>query len=203
MIHAYNKVYLSDVMRNLACLFDIAINAEGLEPDEFSLQFTSSFVALGIEKGNPSYLCGKSATEMLSEILKKAVEYTKIPMDRTPEYWAGWVLGYTQWYLNKTFQEILSVISFSTLISLYYPYHEASEMKTVEYIRSLFPKDTALKQIRLLRNLTQQQLADLSCVNIRNIRSYEQRNNDICKANAETLLALAKVLDCSIEDLLN
>ena len=36
MIHAYSDVYLNSVMHNLAALFDIAINAEGINPDVFA-----------------------------------------------------------------------------------------------------------------------------------------------------------------------
>ena len=202
MIHAYNEIYLSGVMRNLSAMFDIAVNAMELDPNNIALRFSKSAIASGIEKGNPKYLCGKSATELLSELLDKNVAFTQIPLDRSPEYWAGWVLAYTQWYLDKPFSEILYVIPFDKLISLYHPYHEANELKTAEYIKSLFPAESSLKRIRLLRNLSQKQLSDLSGVKLRSIQCYEQGDINISNAQAETLYALAKVLDCSIEDLL-
>lgn len=202
MIHAYNDIYLSSVMHNLAALFDMAINAEKLDMDEFSNMFVNSIVAVGIENGSPNMLAGKSATEMLMIILDKDIEYSTVPMCRTPEYWAGWVLAKAQWYLNKSFKEILNVISFSELVSLYFPYHEADEMKTIEKIQELFPKVSALKKIRLKRKLTQEQLALISGVNIRSIKSYEQGENDILKAQGETLFMLARALNCSIEELL-
>ena len=37
---------------------------------------------------------------------------------------------------------------------------------------------------------------------LRSLRSYEQRENDINKAQAETLRRLALVLGCAMEDLL-
>ena len=49
----------------------------------------------------------------------------------------------------------------------------------------------------------QSQLAYLSDVNIRNIKTYEQNENDINKAQVNILLSLARVLNCSIEDILN
>ena len=202
MIHAYNEVYLNSVMHNLAAIFDIAINAEGLNPDGFAEIFVNSEIASGIEAGVPDILVGKSATEMLMMILDREVDYTVIPVDRTPEYWAGWILANAQWYLNKSFKEILSVMSFSNLVSMYYPYHEADEMKTIEKIKSSFHSVSALKNIRKTRKLTQEQLALLSGVNIRSIRSYEQGCNDISKAQGDTLQMLAKALDCSIEELL-
>ena len=39
-------------------------------------------------------------------------------------------------------------------------------------------------------------------VNLRSIQMYEQHNKDINKASAETVLSLAKVLGCTMEDLL-
>lgn len=203
MIHAYNEIYLSAVMKNLAALFDIAVNAEEIDADEFGKMFVSSDVARQIENAVPDMLAGKSATEMLSMILNKDVKYTFVPMDRTPEYWAGWILAKAQWELNKPFEKILNVMPLSSLISLYYPYHEADESKTVELIKQSFPKEeSTLKLLRKKRQLTQEQLALLSGVNIRSIRSYEQGENELIKAQGEILQMLANALDCTIEDLL-
>ena len=202
MIHAYNEIYLNTVMKNLAALFDIAINAEGYDEDKFADIFSNSDIASGIENGVPDMLAGKSATELLIAITGKDCEYTNIPTDRTPQYWAGWVLAYAQWYLNKSFSDILFVMPFSRLVNMYHPYHEADEMKTVEVIQSLFPNTSALKLLRQKRNLTQEQLATLSGVHLRSIRSYEQGSTELAKAQGETLLMLAKALHCTVEDLI-
>lgn len=203
MIHAYNEMYLSGVMKNLAAMTDIAVNAEGLDADEFGNLFDSSDVAKKIEHAIPDMLAGKSATEMLALVLNKSISYTTVPMDRTPEYWAGWILAKAQWELGKTFTEILSVMPLSSLIKLYHPYHEADDIKIVDLIRGKFPpKKSALKQIRKSRKLTQEQLALLSGVNVRSIRAYEQGDNDLTKAQGETLQLLAHALDCTIEELL-
>ena len=202
MIHAYNEIYLNDVMHNLSAFFDIAINAVQMNADDIAVRFCKSKIASGIENGNPNYLSGKSATEMLSELLKQDIKFNQVPLGRSPEYWAGWVLAYSQWYLNKSFKEINNAVPFSKLISLYHPYHEAPEIKTAERIKSLFPTDSSLKRIRLQRQLSQTQLAKLSKVKLRNIQCYEQGDIDIANAKVETLYALAKTLDCTIEDLL-
>ena len=202
MIHAYNEIYLNTVIKNLAALFDIAINAEGYGEDEFAHIFSKSDIASGIQTGTPDMLAGKSATELLIELTGKDCEYTGIPTDRSPQYWAGWILAYTQWYLNKSFSDILSVMPLSHLVNMYHPYHEADEMKTIEIIQGLFPNDSSLKRLRQERKLTQEQLAVLSGVNVRSIRSYEQGSNDISKAQVETLMMLAKTLNCTVEELL-
>lgn len=203
MIHAYNELYLNTVKKNIAAITDIAINDECIEPDDFSNIFATSVVAEKIENAVPDMLAGKSATEMLSLILDKKVEYEIIPMDRTPEYWAGWILSIAQWELNVSFKEILSVIPLSEIICLYYPYHEADEQKTIDIIKDHFPKKVpSLKTIRKKQKLTQEQLSILSGVNIRSIRSYEQGENELSNAHGETLQMLSTALDCSIEELL-
>ncbi len=136
MMHGYDQNYLDLVMHNLAALFDIAINTEGLSADGFGEAFASSRVARGIERGDPDLLAGKSAPELLMLITDRDVGTVVIPPDRSPEYWAGWVLAFAQWQLNKTFKEILAAVPFSRLIALYHPYHEADEMKTVALIQS-------------------------------------------------------------------
>lgn len=203
MIRAYNEIYLDTVMKNLAALFDIAINAKDYNEDEFADIFSKSDIASGIENGTPDMLAGKSATELLIELTGKDCEYTNIPTARTPQYWAGWILAFAQWYLNKSFADILSVMPFSRLVNMYHPYHEADEMKTVEIIHGLFPNGSTLKKLRMERDLTQEQLALLSGVNVRSIRSYEQGSNDISKAQGETLIRLAKALNCTVENLLS
>ena len=59
-----------------------------------------------------------------------------------------------------------------------------------------------LKQIREEKSITQKDLAERSGVNIRMIQHYEQGYKDINKAQGLTLQALAKSLECKIEDLL-
>lgn len=204
MIRAYNEMYLDTVMKNLAAVTDIAINAEEMPADKFGAAFAASDVADKIENAVPDMLAGKSAAEMLSIIMKNDIDYTRVPTDRTPEYWAGWVLARAQWELNRPFGEILSAIPLSSIIGLYHPYHEADESKTVELINARLPKkESTLKRIRRDCRLTQEQLALLSGVNIRSIRAYEQGDNELSHAQGDTLLQLAHALDCTVEKLLS
>lgn len=59
-----------------------------------------------------------------------------------------------------------------------------------------------LKEYRLKKNMTQLVLAERSGVSSRMIQHYEQGVKDINKAQGLTLQALAQVLCCSMEDLL-
>ena len=62
---------------------------------------------------------------------------------------------------------------------------------------------TNLERLRKQAGYSQTQLAELSTVSLRSIQMYEQRNNDISKAQFNILDALAKVLKCSVYDLVD
>ena len=59
-----------------------------------------------------------------------------------------------------------------------------------------------LKKIRISAGFSQKQLSINADVSIRNIQMYEQRQNNINKAQADILFRLSKALGCRIEDLL-
>ena len=64
-------------------------------------------------------------------------------------------------------------------------------------------RKTGLYNIRKARGFTQQQLSEASGVTLRMIQLYEQRQNDIGKAQAGVVLRLAKALGCNVEDLMD
>ena len=45
-------------------------------------------------------------------------------MDKSPEYWVGWVLAYFQWRYGVTFKEILQRIPVEKIMALYPTGHE-------------------------------------------------------------------------------
>ena len=88
---------------------------------------------------------------------------------------------------------------------MYYTLHEADITKFVEIADQLMKdhfKETNLKRIRTAYGCTQAELAKRSGVSLRSIQMYEQRNKDINKASVVTVHSLAKVLGCTIEDLI-
>jgi len=62
--------------------------------------------------------------------------------------------------------------------------------------------ETKLRSLREARGLSQRELSKISGVKIRSIQLFEQKVNDIDKAQAHTLYKLSRVLGCIIEDLL-
>lgn len=59
-----------------------------------------------------------------------------------------------------------------------------------------------IKELRIQQNLTQQQLADKSTINIRQIQKIEKGEIDINNVTLKNALSLAKALQCTVENLL-
>lgn len=60
-----------------------------------------------------------------------------------------------------------------------------------------------LKQIREQKGLSQKELAKLSGVKLATVQKLDGGVNNVNKAQGETLYKLAKVLDVSMEDLID
>ena len=60
-----------------------------------------------------------------------------------------------------------------------------------------------LKKARIIKGFTQEQLADLSKVNIKSIASYEQNPEKLSSASVGTVYRLAESLGCNVEDIVN
>ena len=75
----------------------------------------------------------------------------------------------------------------------------------VDKMNELYRKakpDTNLKLLRKRAGLTQRELAEYAGIPLRTIQQYEQRQKNINRAQAEYLVKLAKVLCCSVENLI-
>ena len=59
-----------------------------------------------------------------------------------------------------------------------------------------------LKYMRECLGITQKELAQRSCLNLRTIQNYEQGVNDIGKASFNKLIKIALALECDVEDIL-
>ena len=210
MIHAYRETYLSKAQSVLGDAFHYAVNTCGIPGSDFIKLFVASSVSKRMENGEPAYLAGKSGIEIVIEVIEetKGGEVDQEPqmqMGRSREYWIGWAVAYYQWFSSRKYGDIFKVVTFEDLQNMYYTLHEADISKFVDImdqrIRDFFP-ETNLRRIRTEYGCTQAALAKLSGVSLRSIQMYEQRNKDINKASVETVHRIAKVLGCTIEDLM-
>ena len=209
MTHAYQEIYRSKAQATLGDAFDYAVNTCGMNGTTFTKLFCASTVSRRMENGEPACVAGKSGTEIVLEVISETMgkslsgEFHE-HMGRSREYWIGWAAAYYQWHSGRKYSDIFKVIPFEDMQKMYYTLHEADITKFVEIADQLMKDhftETNLKRIRTAYGCTQAELAKRSGVSLRSIQMYEQRNKDINKASVETVHSLAKVLGCTIEDL--
>ncbi len=207
MIRAYSKVYVNLAQQNLASMIDCAVTNLHYDIDKFFSLFVTSGIAKAFGNGDYRYISGMSGPELMNAVLEKIgleglTEPPRFSLERTPEFWTGWVLAYYQWWSALTFEEIDRVIKPSEIRILYNPFHEMSLDHIVEELDRRCRKETRLKNLRLFIGLSQSQLAEISGVPVRTIQQYEQRTRDINKAQATTVAALASALCTESRNLL-
>lgn len=210
MMHAYDESYLDDAMQNFGDAMDYAVNTLGMEPDAFMDMFVTGGLAEQFGSGVPKYVAGMSGAELVWEVTNRAGQNVELPMaqidyERSPEYWTGWILAYYQWYTGRSFKNIKNHISVKEVLDLYPALHEAPEDKFVDALNRRIRREDAPTHLQTLRKAggySQKELAEKSSVALRMVQQYEQRAKDINKAAATNLFALAKVLGCRAEDLL-
>ena len=211
MTCAYSEMYLEDAMRTLGEAVDFALCDQGLSPVELTTILSNSLEMKQFERGAPRVVCGMSGDELAREIIARAglkpVKFREAyPFDRSPQYWAGWVLAYTQWASCLGFSDLFKIAPLDWIIGSYHPLHEASEDIFAELVIDKWNKAQAdkkgLKAARRAAGLTQKQLAAQSGVKLRAIQLYKQNQLDLRRASVSPALALANTLDCTIEDLI-
>lgn len=207
---AYQETLLPNARSQLADATDYAVVDLGVPIDEFFSLFAASDWARRIERGDRSTVLGISGIELAQNILaEKTGEHefktARESLRRTKAYWTGWILAYYQWESNRTFREILRALPASTIEQMYGVYHEAPEERFAatadEILREKIP-ETRLKRVRSAYGCSQSRLSEMSGVGLRSIQMYEQRRKDINKAEAESVLRLARALGCEIEDIM-
>ena len=211
-MRAYDESYLNDAMNALGEMLDYAVVDCGRDPDEFFDWFIVSGIAAQFERGNPKFVAGMSGAEIAREVIFRVTGNRETrpatqSLDRSPEYWAGWILAYYQWETNRRFSDMVEYgLTLSVVMSLYI-LHEADVSKFVESADEIIQRNkdsrkSKLQLTRKARGLTQQQLSEASGVSLRMIQLYEQKQYELAKAQAGIVLDLAKVLGCDAADLI-
>lgn len=207
--HAYDEDYLDAAMNCLGDAFDYAVNVCKVPLCEFYDAFTTSRFARQFENGTPRIVLGLSGAELVREIFNKIdgtieTPVREAPLDKTPEYWTGWILAYIQWKTGFPFEEITEYLPVENLRALYPTLHEAPEDKAVDVFASIYQArktPTKLYKFRKIKNYSQARLAEKSGTSLRSIQMYEQRKKNINKASFETVYALSRALNVKPENL--
>lgn len=210
MIRAYDRVYLDKARTALGRMLDFAVYDLKYDIAEFFHLFIKSGVAERFEIGDFAVIVGMSGVELAYEVLEQSgVKSERIEPNytasRSEEFWTGWALAYYQWETSMSFAEIVRYVPIKDIIALYSPYHEMDIRQFVDKVNAMYKAakpETNLKLLRQKAGLSQRELAEMSGVPMRTIQQYEQRQKNINKAKAEYLVMVAKVLCCTVDDLI-
>ncbi|MBR4980065.1 MAG: helix-turn-helix transcriptional regulator [Bacteroidales bacterium] len=209
MVYAYKEYYLDDVMSNMGSMMDYAVNVCGEKPEMFYARFLASGIDTQISNGNPRYLAGMSGIDLALKVASLTGD--SLPCKEcminmgSPEYWAGSTMAYIQWYLNISFKALNNRgFHFKDLYEKYPTLHEADVTKSLSFAVDLMNRnnENRLKHLRKRASLTQKELSDITGINIRTIRAYEQGQLNLNNASARSILDICKVIGCTPEDLL-
>lgn len=209
MTRAYDIAYLDDAMTSIGAMLDYAVNTCGEELSLFYARFLASGVADAISRANPKYLGGMSGIELAMLVASRTGD--ALP-DKgglidigSPEYWTGWSLAYLSWYLNMDFGSMQSRgLTAQSIYERYSVLHEADLSKTVRFAIKRLEMTSGGDLLKLLRKnarLTQHQLSVLTGIPLTVIRSYEQDQRSLKKAESENVRNICRALGCRIEDL--
>ena len=211
MICAYDRLYLDRAQKILGNMLDLAVNEYKMKIKDFYNKFLESRVSDDFAHGDTSTIAGKTGKELFALIMGldedeyEALAQIQLPMNKSPEYWAGWLLAYYQWSRGVSFQLIDEENSINTIVNMYHPYHEMDIMHAVEELdrrRKEKRLETYLKYYRQRIGYTQADLADASGIPLKTIQQYEQGRKNINKASSESIITLANILKCEPIDLM-
>lgn len=208
MIHAYDEMYVEGAMIRLGDMLEYACLDCGYNPDEFWKMFLISGLARRMELGDVSIVAGKSGPE-IAYVIMSEVDKCEIFLeptwreDRSDLYWCGWVLAYFQWYRNVSFKQIWEQVSIRMLQKMYVTLHEADIMKAVDVLTELIEpaRKNTVRNLRLVKGLTQQELADEAHMTLSQLQRIEYGERKVENMTLKTALALAKALGVEVEEL--
>lgn len=211
MMRAYDKSYLSGAMECLGEMLDYAVRGCGRPMEAFYDRFLANPLSEAFGNGAPKYIAGMSGIELAEEV--SGISGSGRPEGYSPgapgvEYWCGWALAYLQWHCGRSFAYIQNHgLSIGDVAKMYNPLHEADVSKFAEIAERRMEAfstnaESPVKKRRTALTLTQQALADKCGITLRMVQAYEQRRQDLSKAEGRTLLNLSRALCCSPEDLI-
>ena len=180
----------------------------GYDPDGFWKMFIHSGLSRKFEIGDVSVVAGKSGPEIAYMVLHDVDHRRNLPNptwreDRSDLYWSGWILAYFQWHENLTFMGLWNSISIRMLPKMYPTLHEADITKAVDTMAGMLKpvSKRSVKSLRLIRGLTQQELADRAHMSVSQLQRIEYGERKIENLSLKTAIALSKALGVGVEEL--
>lgn len=208
MIRAYDEMYVEGAMVRMGDMLEYACLDCGYDPDGYWKMFIQSGLARRFEIGDVSVIAGKSGPELAYMVMHDVDHRDQWPApiwreDRSDIYWSGWVLAYFQWYTNMRFSEIWDSISIRMLQKMYPTLHEADISKSIDIMSALMKpaRKSSVQSLRLIRGMTQQELADRAHMTVSQLQRIEYGERKIENLSLKTAIALAKALGVKADEL--
>ena len=190
----------------MSSMLECAVDHFHQDTDCFFHLFLLSPLCEQFESGDSVLLQDHTGLELCCIVLGKFDSPAYIPSieEHTPLSWAAHSLTYCQWYMNRTFREIVLCAPLSDILSWYPDLHDKSAEEFITAVAArLRKRPTNPELFRRREGLSQRQLSVRTGVSLRSIQLYEQRQNDLYKAQYNTLSALAKAFHCTPDDLMD
>lgn len=210
VMHAYDGIYIEDAQDTLGNMMEYAVNTCHMDPETFYSMFLLSGVANQFANGNPRVIVGMSGGELAREVVYKSTgklleEEEVYYLEKTREYWAGWILAYYQWETGRSFQRINEYLTLTDILCMYKTHHEADVSKFVETAEKIFKskhRKTYLSKYRDLLNYSIEELAKEAKVPVDVVQELDSNFESVWNTDCKTLYKMSKILNCRIEDLL-
>lgn len=208
MTRAYDEMYLEGAMLRMGDLLEYACLDCEYDPDGFWKMFLQSRLARRFEIGDVSVLAGRSGPELAYIIMADIDHRFVFPEaiwreERSDLFWCGWILAYYQWYTAQPFATIWESISIRMLQKMYPALHEADISKTVEILAEMQKpvKKNTISDLRLVRGMTQQELADRAHMSVSQLQRLEYGERKVGNLTLKSALSLANALGVRVEEL--
>lgn len=209
-MYAYDQNLFYKAQISCARMFDYGVGICGLTLDDFYNRFLLSPISKRFERGDSRVVAGMSGVEMAMRIISESDDSMILPkpvysVDRSEEYWLGWVLSYYQWAKNIPFCKITENINICDIALMYKKYHEMDIRQfadSLDEMRIKAREESSLKRLRRYSGMSQSELANVTGIPIRTIQAYEQCQKNINNASVDYVCKIAKALNCEIEMLL-
>lgn len=123
----FPEMYIGDLQYNIGFMLGYAVYELNSEGSEFLDAFISTGVAEYIEEGDVRHISGYSGAELACKVL--GTEPLDSPacqtcISETREFWLGYYLSYYVWYSERSYSEVLDIITYTQLLDMYDRYHE-------------------------------------------------------------------------------
>ena len=135
-VFAYPEEFVDSARNVLGEAFDWVANTCDDDLTQFASNLAKSPVGTLFEQGSPKYTMGVNGAELANAVMESLglAAYQQEPefwLDKSAEYWVGYMLALYQWERNIPFRTILAKISIEELLGLYALGHEQDEEKII------------------------------------------------------------------------